>query len=228
MTKRKNDNKNKETNRVNETANQRAMKNPKTQGILNALRKGWNGMSAEQQGEQVLELTVLKCSVNGIADELGQPATTLRRRIALVKSAGTNSGWIRRIDRTLAKEPKTKSTREVADCKPSETPAKKGPGPVIKEMEPVKNEVHSSTTQQPKRIAGSSLTSTHVRPVMNNTLSEKENLPAQHESKTRLVDLYNSRGQIAQDRMQRLADIANSIPKRPDWNARSMKRQGGQ
>jgi len=101
------------------------MKNPKTQAILSTLRKGWDGMSPEQQGEQVLELTVLKCSVNGIAHELGKPATTLLRRIALAKSPGTSSGWIGRIGRTLAKGPK-RSTREVADCKPTDTPAKKG------------------------------------------------------------------------------------------------------
>ena len=78
MTKKEQAGKNSVAKHMNQTANKRAMKNPKTQAILSTLRKGWDGMSPEQQGEQVLELTVLKCSVNGIADELGKPATTLR------------------------------------------------------------------------------------------------------------------------------------------------------
>ncbi|MGC2612772.1 MAG: hypothetical protein WA354_01990 [Terracidiphilus sp.] len=62
MTKRKKTSKKKEAKHVNQTANQRAMANPKTQAILSALRKGWGEMSLEQLGEQIIELIGLKCS----------------------------------------------------------------------------------------------------------------------------------------------------------------------
>jgi len=152
---------------------------------------------------------------------------SLLRRIALAKSPGTSSGWIGRIGRTLAKGPK-RSTREVADCKPTDTPAKKGALSVIKEKCPVKDEVHSPTTQQTKRITSPSSTSTQVRPVAKLTLSDKESRPGQPEPKTRIVvDIYNSRRQIADGKKQRLAEIADSIPTRRFWSARSMPRQGG-
>lgn len=215
---------------VNETAHQRAMKNPKTQAAFRVLQERWDGMSEEQQGEQLIELIGLKCSVRGIADDLGEPESNLRRYIKVAKSTGTSSGWIKRMKRTLSKEPRTqrtKSAREVADCIPSEIPATKGPQSVIREMVPVKNDVHSSTTQQTKRITAPSSTSAQVRPVAKLTLSDKENRPGQPEPKTRMVvDIYNSRGQIAQEKIQRLAAIADSIETRPYRDARSMKRQG--
>jgi IS30 family transposase len=226
MTKRRNAGKNQEAKHLNETAHQRAMKNPKTQAVFRALQERWDGMSAAQQGEQLIESISLKCSVRGIADELGKPESTIRRYIRLSKSTETSSGWNARMERTLAKGPltqKTKSAREVAGCEPSEIPAKKGARPVIQEMSPVKDDVHLSTTQQTKRITSSSSTSAQVRPVMNQTLSEKESRPGEHEPKTNLVDLYMSRGLA---KIQRLAAIADSIQPRPFRDARSMQRQG--
>jgi hypothetical protein len=229
MTKTKKAGKNHEVKHLNQTANQRAMKNPKTQAAFSRIRERWNGMSAEQRGEQLIELIGFKCSVRGIADELGQPATTIRRYIGLAKSTETSCGWITRMERTLAKgslTQETKSAREVADCKPSETPAKKGALPVIKKTCTVKDDVHSSTTQQTKGITSSSAASAQVRPVMNQTSSEKESRTGEHEPKTRLVDLISSREQIIQDKVRRLAAIPDSIQPRPVLNARSMQRQG--
>jgi hypothetical protein len=229
MTKRKKAGKNQEAKHLNQTAHQQAMKNPKTQAAFSALRERWDGMSAEQRGEQLIGLVGFKCSVRGIADELGKPETTIRRNIERAKSPETSSAWIAMMERTLAKGPltqKTKSAREVAGCKPSEIPAKRGAQPVIQEMSPVKDDVHSSTTQQTKRITSSSSTSAQVRPVMNQTLSDKESRPGEHEPKTRLVDLSISREQIIQDKIQRLAAIPDSIQPRPFRDARSMQRQG--
>ena len=142
-----------------------------------------------------------------IADELGKPATSIRRCIGSAKSTETNSGWIRRMERTLAKRPltpKTKSARKVASCKPSVAPAEKVPRAVIKEAYPVKNDVHSSTAQQTKRqtkrMTSSSSTSGQVRPAVNLASSDKESRPGEHEPKTNLVDLY-MRGRSNLDKM---------------------------
>ncbi len=229
MTKRKKADKNQDAKPVNQTAHRRAMKNSKTNAAFSALRERWDDMSAEQRGEQIIELISLKCSVRGIADELGKPPTTIRRYIGSAKSSETNSGWIGRMERTLAKKPptpKTKSVHEVADCKRSEIPAEKGPRSVIKEMAPVKNDVHSSTTQQTKRITASSSTSAQVRPVVNHASSDKESRPGEHEPKTRPAGIYESSRQIAEAKRQRLAAIPDSIGTRPYRDARSMPRQG--
>jgi hypothetical protein len=229
MTKRKKAGKNQEKKHVNDTANQRAMKNPKAQAILSALRKGWDGMSPEQLGEQVIELIRLKCSVRGIADELGKAESTVRRKVDSAKSAGTNSGWIRMLERTLAKKPlkpKAKSARKVPGCKPSVAPAEKGPRAAIKKVCPVKNDVHSSTVQQIKRTASSSSTSAQVHRVVNHASSDKESLPGEQEPKANLVELYMNRDQSNLDKIQQLAGIADSIAPRPYRDARSMERQG--
>jgi hypothetical protein len=229
MTKRKKAGKNQKAKHLNQTAHRRAMKNSKTEAAFSSLRERWDGMSDEQRGEQLIELIGLKCSVRGLADDLGKPESTIRRYIRLAKSTQTNRGWIARLERTLAKGPltqKTTSARELADCKPSETPSKKAPQSVIKEMYPVKNDVHSSTTQQTKRIISSSSTSAQVRPVINQASSEKESRPGVHEPRARPIDLYFSRMQITQDKIQRLAAIPDSIEARPYRDAKSIKRQG--
>ncbi len=229
MTKKEKAGKNSVAKHVNQTANQRAMKNPKTQAILSALRKGWNGMSAEQQGEQVLELIALKCSVNGIVDELGRPATTIRRRIGIAKSAGTNSGWIGRLERTLAKKPltpKAKSARKVAGCEPSVGPADKGQRAAITKAYPVKNDVRSTTVQQIKGVASSSSSSAQVHRGVNHASSDKESRPGEQEPKANLVELYKNRDKSNLDKIQELAGIADSIAPRPYRDARSIKRQG--
>ncbi|WP_348262616.1 hypothetical protein P8935_22825 [Telmatobacter sp. DSM 110680] len=230
MTKRKKAGKNQEAKHLNQTAHQRAMKNPKTQAAFGRVRERWNEMSTEQRGEQLIELIALKCSARGIADELGQPATTIRRYIGLAKSTEGNSGWSERLKRTLAKGPfttKAKRAREVASCNPPETPAKKEALSVIKETCPVKYDVHSSSTQQTKSMASTSSTSAEVGPVVNPASSDKESRPGEREPKTNLVDLYMHRGQSSLDKKQRLASIADSIPTRRVWSARSMTRQGG-
>lgn len=215
---------------VNQTAHQRAMTNPKTQAILTALRKGWDGMSPEQLGKQVIELISLECSVRGIADELGRPATTIRRCIGSAKSSETSRGRSATMKRAVAKESltqKTKSAREVAGCKSSETPAKQEAPSPIKEISSVRDDAHSSTTQQTERITTSSSTRAQVRPDVNQTLSDEESRPGEHEAKTRPVGPSVSSEKTIQARMQRLADLAaEPMQPRPIWNANSMRRHG--
>jgi hypothetical protein len=222
MTKREKTDKNQEAKPVNQTAHRRAMKNSKTNAAFSSLRERWDGMSDEQRGEQLIELIRLKCSVRGIADDLGEKESNLRRYIGSAKTTGTNSGWIGRMERTLAKRPltpKTKSACEVADCKPSAAPAKKGSRSVTEEMDPVENDVHSSTTPHAKEIALSSSTVAQERPVVNHASRDKESRPGEH-------DLSISSGPITEDRIRRLAGIADSIKARPVWDAHSMERQG--
>lgn len=204
------------------------MKNPKTQAAFSRVRERWEGMSDEQRGEQLIELISLKCSVRGIADDLGAKESNLRRYIGSAKTTGTNRGWIASMERTLAKGPtqRTKSARQVADCKPSETPAKKGALSIIKETCPVKDEVHSSTTQPKKGITSPSSTRAQERLVVNPASGDKESRPGEYKPKTNLVDLYMSIGQRELDKIQRLAAIADSIPTRPVRDATSIPRQG--
>src|ERR1700689_4129696 len=93
--------------------------------------------------------------------------------------------------------------------------AKTGAQSVIKEKCPVKDDVHSSTTQQTKRITSPLSTRAHERPVVNHASSDKESRPGEH-------DLCISSGPITPDRIRRLAAIADSIKARPVWDANSM------
>ena len=136
MTKRRKAGKNQEAKHVNRTAHQRAMTNPKTQAILSALRKGWDKMSPEQRGEQIIELIGLKCS--GSRDRRmswENPRRLSAEYIGSAKTTGTNERLDRKDGAHFGKKAsyaKAKERSRGCRRKPSETPAKEGRSSVIK------------------------------------------------------------------------------------------------
>src|ERR1035437_7425032 len=141
--------------RINQTAHQRAMENPEVREALSALRARWSDLSPQQRGEQLNVLISFKCSVGGIAKELGKPATSIRRYIALANPPDAGGDWIATMERTWAEDPQEQSTMSAGEAAchfPSKIPAKKIVVPVINETCPAQDHAHTSTVQQTKKI----------------------------------------------------------------------------
>ena len=210
--------------RINQTAHQRAMENPEVREALSALRAHWSDLSPQQRGEQLNVLISFKCSVNGIAKELGKPATNLRR---YMEKAGGD--WITPMENAWADDPQEQSTRgaDQYPCHfPPRIPAWKIVGPVINETCPAQDHPHTSTAQQTKKITSPLSTRGKESPLVNNAMSRQKVQVGEDTPKTSQVDAYMSRGQIIDDKIQRLAAIPEQIKPRPIWTPTSMKRQG--
>jgi hypothetical protein len=210
--------------RINQTAHQRAMKIPEVQETLNALRARWNDLSPQQRGEQLNVLIGFKCSEDGIAKELGKPATSIRRYI---KEAGGD--WFSIMERTWAEDPQEESTMctgNVACRFPPKIPAKKIVSPVKNETCPAQDHAHTSTAEQTKKNTSPVSTKVKEPLVVNGPVSRQEDQVRGATPKTSLVDAYMNSEQIRANNIQRLAAISEQIKPRPIPNARSMKRQG--
>ncbi len=60
---------------------QHALKDPKTLESVTALRKTWTTLSHIERGERLLELVQHGCTRRGLADDLHQSATSIRRHL---------------------------------------------------------------------------------------------------------------------------------------------------
>jgi hypothetical protein len=189
--------------RINQTAHQRAMESPEVREALSALRARWSDLSPQQRGEQLNVLIGFKCSINGIAEELGKSATSIRRYVA---EAGDD--WITTMENAWAEDPEEQSTRgaDQYPCHfPSKIPAKKIVGPVINETCPAQDHAHTSTAQKAKKITSPLSTRVKEPPVVNSAMSRQEDQVGEDIPKTSLVNAYMRRGQIIDDKIQRLA-----------------------
>jgi hypothetical protein len=210
--------------RINQTAHQRAMESPEVREALSALRARWSDLSPQQRGEQLNVLIGFKCSINGIAEELGKSATSIRRYVA---EAGDD--WITTMENAWAEDPEEQSTRgaDQYPCHfPSKIPAKKIVGPVINETCPAQDHAHTTTAQKAKKITSPLSTRVKEPPVVNSAMSRQEDQVGEDIPKTSLVNAYMRRGQIIDDKIQRLAAIPEQIKPRPILSPTSMKRQG--
>jgi len=210
--------------RTNQTAHQRAMKIPEVQETLKALRARWNDLSSQQRGEQLNVLIGFKCSQDGIARELGKPATSIRRYI---NEAGGD--WFSTMERTWAEDPQEESTMctgNVACRFPPKIPAKKIVESVTNETSPAQDHAHISTAEQTKKIIPPFSTRVKEPPVENGAMSRQENQVGEGAPKTSMVDAYMNSKRIHDDKIQRLETIPDQIESRPLRTARSMKRQG--
>ena len=210
--------------RINQTAHQRAMESPEVREALSALRARWSDLSPQQRGEQLNVLIGFKCSINGIAEELGKSATNLRR---YMEKAGGD--WITTMENAWAEDPEEQSTRgaDQYPCHfPSKIPAKKIVGPVINETCPAQDHAHTSTAQKAKKITSPLSTRVKEPPVVNSAMSRQEDQVGEDIPKTSLVNAYMRRGQIIDDKIQRLAAIPEQIKPRPILSPTSKKRQG--
>lgn len=65
----------------NETKHRKARADPKVLELLSNLEQGWATMDFVEQGKELRKLIALGCSVRGLAGDLGQPETNIRRLI---------------------------------------------------------------------------------------------------------------------------------------------------
>jgi hypothetical protein len=219
----------KKEKRINQTAHQRAMANPKAREALRTLRARWSDLSRLQRGEQLNVLKIeFKFSVRGIAREIGESATTIQRCIDLVNPP---EDWITTMQNTWAVEPEEQSTMSAGYdvCHfPPKIQAKKIVEPVIKETCAAQDHAQTPATQQTKKIASPLSTKVMEPPVVNGAVSRQEGQVGERIPKSSLVDAYMRRDQIKEDKRRRFEAIADQIPPRPIFDATSMKRQGKQ
>ena len=216
--------------RLNKTAHQRAMTNSNVQETFSALRSNWNDLSFQQRGEQLQKLIAAKCSVRGIARDLGKPEANIRRYIAPANSPDEGGDWIATMKLTLAAETQEQtkiSALEAARESVSMFQRNRKAGPLIKERCLAEDPEHSSTAQHRKKITTPTSTGAKEAPALRDVVNGQENRAERDNPKMSVVDQYNlTRGSFSSDRIQRLANISETIERRPYRDARSMDRQG--
>ena len=215
---------------LNETANQRAMTRPEVREALNVLRTSWSDLSPQQRGEKLNVLIGFKCSRRGIAKELGTQESNIRKCIAKANPSEEGNDWATMMKSTLAKEPQkqnTKSASEDVRQIPSKIPAKKKAEPVIKETYPMQDQARTSTAQQTKKITYPSSTAVKEPPVVSGATSGQENQLGEDSPGKKMADAILKTWQNRQDKLQQLASTSEQIKPRPQYDARSLGRQGG-
>lgn len=115
---------------------------------------------------------------------------------------------------------------EVACHFPPKIPSWKAVEPVIKEVSPAPDNAHTSTAEQTKKIPSPSFTTVKGPSVVNSATSRQEDKVGRGAPISSNVDAYTRRKQIVEENRHRAAAIADQIPPRPIYDARSMKRQG--
>lgn len=219
--------------RVNNTAHQRAMSNPKVHEILNILRFGLKKLSPRERDEQLNKLDDLGCSIRGIAKELKIPASSLRRSRSSLKSMDSESDWIQLMEGTLAKtphdEPERSRFQAVREAR-SAISSRKLMDPVKNLKPPTPVRAFSTSGQRAMRITAPQSAPVKVPRKLENeesALREASEHARTEKPPIDLVDRYMElKVQIPQEKIRRLAEIAESVGTRPYRDARSMKRQG--
>jgi hypothetical protein len=208
---------------INQTAHQRAMTNPEAQEALRALRARWSKLSPQQRGEQLKVLIGFKgTTMRGIAKDLGQPETTIRRYI---KPA---SDWIADMEDAWAEDPQEQSERgaDQYSCHfPPKIPAWKKLEPVINEKSPAQDDAHISTAQQTKKITLPISIRAKEPPVVKDATSGQEDQVRKNTPKTGPVPAM-SRDLTFRERMEGMIASVDQIKPRREFDARSMPRQG--
>ena len=208
MTKKKKANKNEKPRNL--TAHQRAMARPEVQEIFKGLRACWKDLSPEQRCEKLSVLSGFKCSGRGIAKELGEPESNIRKYIPKANLLEEGSDFATMVKSTLAKEPQKQSTKRASEdvCPlPTKVPEKERVAPVIEENYPTKDHAQASTAQQTKEIISPSSAATKEPQAASGVRDGRGNLTTMEEKRDRL------------DRMH------EQIEPRKRFDARSLGRQ---
>jgi predicted transcriptional regulator len=214
---------------LNQNAHQRAMTSPEVQEVLKVLRVRWTKLSRLQRGEKLNVLIGFNCSARGIANELGEPESTIRRYIALANPPEEGSDWIAQMKSTITKRPKKQGTEgDGEEVSPllSKIRAKKIVVTATLESHPAQDDAHTSTAQHATQITSHLSTAAKEPPVVSGAKSVQENQARDDTPKKSLADAFLSMGRIHPDKLQRLAAISEQIEARPLRSANSMKRQG--
>lgn len=211
--------------RRNQTKHQRAMTTPKVQEIFVALQSNFNRISQQRRREQVDMLIELGCSHAGIADQLHIPPTTLRRHIAVDTSAqakrvlsSEDGNHFEKKPRQTAKQSAIQAARESkAESQKNRMQAAGVRGAIPKE------ETRIVLKPQPiERVPAPVSTASAESPTFGDGLSRKEGQVEKETSTMSQVERYVLEQRKRSEKIQQL----DSIPARPQWSARSMKRQG--
>ena len=194
----------------NLTAHQRAMARPEVQEIFKGLRACWKDLSPQQRREKLSVLSGFKCSGHGIAKELGESESNIRKYIPKANQLKEGSDFATMVKSTLAKEPKKQSTKRASENVrplPTEIPAKKRVVPVIEENHTTKDHAQASTAQQ-----------TDISP---SSAAAKEPQAASG------VNDGRGNAKSLEEKLKRVETMHEQIGPRKHFDARSLGRQGG-
>jgi hypothetical protein len=223
VTKKRRDGENE--NRPNQTAHQRAMTRPEVQEILNEIRSRWSDLNSLQRGEKLNVLIGLECSRRGIAKELGEHESSIRRYINEANSLGENSDRIP----LMSTVPEQNTDDDEADVGPLRARiirARRNALSATVESHPAQNDARTSAAQQTKKTAPSELIPVKESPVVTGAENVQGNQAGEATPKRNLVDEFLNNERIRRDKIQRLMDIHEQIEPKPYRDAHSMKRQG--
>jgi hypothetical protein len=216
--------------RRNDTAHQRALTNPEVLAALKTLRASWSDLSPRQRVEKVNVLIGLKCSMRGIAEELGKKESSFRRYIRQANPAEASDDWASMLESTLAKKPQKQSTKipgEDVRRIPSKLPAKAIVGVTTKETHPMRHDARLSTAQQTKRITSQASTAAKTPPTVDGGSSGQKNQATEDTPRMSLPDQYIlTRGPITLEKIQRLDAMSKQMERRPVQGAGTLTRQG--
>ena len=194
----------------NLTAHQRAMARPEVQEIFKGLRAGWKDLSSEQRCEKLSVLIGFKCSGRGIAKELGEPESNIRKYIPKANQLKEGSDFATMVKSTLAKESQKQSAKRASeDVRPLPTKvlAKEIVAPVIEENHPTKDNAQASTAQQ-----------TDISP---------SSAAAEEPQAASGVNDGRGNAKTLEERIGRMDRMHEQIEPRKHFDARSLGRQGG-
>ncbi len=215
--------------RKNQTKHQLAMKNPKVRELMGCIRTCWNSCIPRERGQLLSELISLGCSVSGIAENIQRSETTISRCIKEANRPDEDSDSIATIELTPAEKPKEQSTTSTGEAVrqiSSKTPAKKIVGPVIKDTRPAQNHARTPAAQPTKNFTPISPIKLIELPALNVATSDQEGQGGEKTPKTSLVDAIMNQGRTFEGGIGRVEIEVEQFPKRREYNARSMKRQG--
>lgn len=218
MKQKRADRENKKTRPANNTSHQRAILSPEVQTSLNSLRENWAELTREQRGEYLARLIAVGCSVRGIAKAINQPPRTLDRYVPPTEDPEAQGDWEGLFSTLAKRESSNSGVRQ---------------SPIDAARESLK--ALKKTTRAPKPISKDVKANTPDPPLSHRAKapaevsdggSEPRNSAEGAVSKVNLVELYlSTRDTKSIGRLQRLADLHETITPRPIRNARSLPRQ---
>ncbi len=161
--------------RINQTAHQRAMTQPRSSRGLKCSSSLLEQPQSVATGRTAKRVEGLQMFCEG--DRQGIRGTGDKYPQVHRASQSAGSDWIATMERTWAEDAEEQSTMSAVEppCRfPSKIPAKKIVGPVINETSPAQDHAHPSTAQQTKKIASPLSTTVKEPPVVNGPMSRQE------------------------------------------------------
>ena len=214
------------TNKKNNTANSRALNDPKVRKALKSLQEYWDVLSQPEQIERVNDLLKFGCSRRGIADETKIPLSTLSRHSVpkpLKPRKDPRPGATPDLNKESQKRRRPSAIDAARESQAMFQKLKASRRGEIEGKEMAKEEQKPFIAQQPVIPAADSVIETSPK---GEETSEKGSHTQNDQPKSGQRELFEAAQVSRVERRQRLATIPDQIKARPQYTARSMRRQG--